>query len=50
MIADNNITASAIMEKYPNITYDGEALNVTNRTFVFWCSSITLSISARYAG
>ena len=22
VIADNNITASAIMEKYPNITYD----------------------------
>ena len=28
-IADNNITASAIMEKYPNITYDGEALNLS---------------------
>ena len=50
MIADNNITASAIMEKYPNITYDGEALNVTKTTFVFTGSSNTLSMTATYAG
>ena len=50
VIADNNITASAIMEKYPNITYDGEALNVTKTTFVFTGSSNTLSMTATYAG
>ena len=49
-IADNNITASAIMEKYPNITYDGEALNVTKTTFVFTGASNTLSMTATYAG
>ena len=50
VIADNNITASAIMEKYPNITYDGEALNVTKTTFVFTGASNTLSMTATYAG
>lgn len=50
-IADNNITASAIMEKYPNITYGGEALNVTKTTFVFTRSSNNaLSMTATYAG
>lgn len=38
------------MEKYPNITYDGEALNVTKTTFVFTGSSNTLSMTATYAG
>lgn len=49
-IADNNITASAIMEKYPNITYDGEALNVTKTTFVFTGTSNQLSMTATYTG
>lgn len=49
-IADNNITASAIMEKYPNITYDGEALNVTKTTFVFTGTSNQLSMTATYSG
>lgn len=38
------------MEKYPNITYDGEALNVTKTTFVFTGASNTLSMTATYAG
>lgn len=49
-IADNNITASAIMEKYPNITYDGEVLNVTKTTFVFTGTSSQLSMTATYKG
>lgn len=49
-IADNNITASAIMEKYPNITYAGESLSVTKTTFVFTGSSNTLSMTATYNG
>lgn len=50
VIADNNITASTIMEKYPNITYDGEALLVTKTTFVFTGSSNKLSMTATYEG
>lgn len=46
----NNITASAIMEKYPNITYDGEALNVTKTTFVFTGASNTLSMTGDICG
>lgn len=49
-IADNNITASTIMEKYPNITYDGESLYVTKTTFVFTGASDQLSMTAVYNG
>ena len=50
VIADNNITASPIMEKYPNITYDGESLNVTNTTFIFTGSTNQLTMKATYVG
>lgn len=47
-IADNNITASAELDKYPSISFGGETLEVTKTTFVFTKASETLDMLATY--
>lgn len=48
-IADNNITASAILDKYPSISFGGETLEVGKTTFVFTkASGNELSLLATY--
>ena len=46
-IADNNITASAELDKYPSIAFGNEKLEVTKTTFVF-TSAGSLSMLATY--
>ncbi len=46
--ADNNITASAELNDYPKITYDGETLIVTKTTWVFTEGGQSLNMQADY--
>lgn len=46
--ADNNITASAELNDYPKITYDGETLIVSKTTYVFTSAGQTLNMQADY--
>lgn len=47
-IADNNITASTELDKYPSIAFGGEKLEVTKTTFVFTAAGQTLNMLATY--
>lgn len=47
-IADNNITASTELDKYPSIAFGGEKLEVTKTTFVFTEAGQTLNMLATY--
>lgn len=47
-VADNNITASTVLDKYPKISYDDETLEVTKTTYVFTKSGMSLNLSAKY--
>ena len=48
-VADNNITASTELEKYPSIAFDSEKLEVSKTTYVFTKAG-QLSMSATYTG
>jgi hypothetical protein len=48
-VADNNITASTELDKYPKITFDGETLEVSKTTYVFTKSGESLSMLATYS-
>lgn len=47
-IADNNITASTELDKYPSIAFGGEKLEVTKTTFVFTEAGQALNMLATY--
>lgn len=47
-VADNNITASAVLDKYPSIAFGNESLEVTKTTFVFTESNQLLNMLATY--
>lgn len=47
-IADNNITASTELDKYPSIAFGGEKLEVTKTTYVFTAAGQTLNMLATY--
>lgn len=48
-VADNNITASTELDKYPLIAFDSEKLEVSKTTYVFTKAG-QLSMSATYTG
>lgn len=48
-VADNNITASTELDKYPSIAFDSEKLEVSKTTYVFTKAG-QLSMSATYTG